>query len=234
MNPSTEAVPRLLVIGDRDDSIPAHAGIVRSFQLAGLDLEWSWLSSLEATSETLENATGIWLVPGSPYQSTEGALLACRWARERDIPFLGTCGGFQHALLELAVNALGISDAAHAEMNPESATQVIHLLACGLVGVRAGVRFAPGSRLAALAGTVESEEGYQCRYGVNPEFRSALESAGFRFTAFDQHGEIRGGELPGHQFFFGTLFQPERAALEGRLHPIVSGWMRAAGASVSG
>jgi CTP synthase (UTP-ammonia lyase) len=234
MNRPAESEPRLLLIGDRNDSIPGHAGILRSFQLARLGRGWSWLPSSEVTSETLANATGIWLVPGSPYQSTEGALLACRWARERGVPFLGTCGGFQHAVMELAVNVLGLSDAVHAEMNPDAATQVIHLLACGLVGVRAGVRFVPGSRLAALAGTEESEEGYQCRYGVNPEFRAALESAEFRFTAFDPQGEIRGGELSGHPFFFGTLFQPERAALSGRLHPIVSGWMRAAGASVSG
>jgi CTP synthase (UTP-ammonia lyase) len=42
--------------------------------------------------------SGLWCVPGSPYRSMEGALLAIRHARESGVPFLGTCGGFQHAL----------------------------------------------------------------------------------------------------------------------------------------
>jgi CTP synthase (UTP-ammonia lyase) len=153
--------------------------------------------------------------------------MACRWARERRVPFLGTCGGFQHAVLEFARNVAGIAGAAHGEIHPDPAAQVIALMQCGLVEQEAGVRFETGSRLRSLMGVGESLEGYHCRYGLNPEFRAALETAGFRFTAVDFAGEIRGGELPQHPFFVGTLFQPERWALRGKLHPVVRGFIDA-------
>jgi CTP synthase (UTP-ammonia lyase) len=50
-----------------------------------------------------------------------GALLAIRYAGENDVPFIGTCGGFQHAVIEYARNVLGWADAAHAETDPHTA-----------------------------------------------------------------------------------------------------------------
>ena len=153
--------------------------------------------------------------------------MACRWARENRVPFLGTCGGFQHAMLEFARNVAGIADAVHGETDPDSTAQVIALMQCGLVEQEAGVRFETGSRLRALMGVDESLESYHCRYGLNPEFRAVMEAADFRFTAFDSAGEVRGGELPLHPFFVGTLFQPERQALRGVVHPVIHGFVDA-------
>lgn len=62
--------------------------------------------------------------------NTQGALSTIRFAREQKLPFLGTCGGFQHALLEYARNALGIVDAAHAEIDPEGTQVLIAPLKC--------------------------------------------------------------------------------------------------------
>lgn len=75
---------------------------------------------------------------GSFWQSIsalEGALIAIRYARENSIPFLGTCGGFQHAILEYARNVLGWSDAAHAETDT-TGRMVIAPLTCSLVEKR--------------------------------------------------------------------------------------------------
>jgi CTP synthase (UTP-ammonia lyase) len=92
------------------------------------------------------------------------------------------------------------------------------------------VRFVAGSRLAQIYGGESAQEGYHCSYGVNQVHRAALERAGLRFTAFDEHGEIRGAELAAnaHPFFIGTLFQPERAALRGETPPVVRALVRAA------
>jgi CTP synthase len=57
-----------------------------------------------------------------------GALDAIRWARETGRPFLGTCGGFQHALIEFARNVLGIKDADSTEMNPNTPNPVIDMM----------------------------------------------------------------------------------------------------------
>ena len=217
----------IVIVGDRSSDVLAHSAIDQVFERFGGSVERHWLGTREVTSRELERAGGIWLVPGSPYCSLEGALMACQWAREQHLPFLGTCGGFQHAVLEFARNVAGMADAAHGEVQPDSEKQVVSLMQCGLVEREAGVRFEVGSRLRSLMGVDESLEGFHCRYGLNPGFRAVLEDAGFRFTAIDSAGEIRGGELPEHPFFVGTLFQPERWALRGKLHPVVRGFIEA-------
>jgi CTP synthase (UTP-ammonia lyase) len=53
----------------------------------------------------------IWGAPGSPFASADGMLRAIRYAREHDVPYLGTCAGFQYALIELTRNVLGVASA---------------------------------------------------------------------------------------------------------------------------
>ncbi|HET7537445.1 MAG TPA: hypothetical protein VFJ90_13380, partial [Candidatus Didemnitutus sp.] len=114
---------RLALVGDRDPQKTAHVALPRALELArhqlGVRLDWDWIASDRVfdPAKTLDGFAGIWVVPGSPYQSMDGALAAIRYAREERIPFLGTCGGFQHALIEFARNAAGIRDADHAETN---------------------------------------------------------------------------------------------------------------------
>jgi CTP synthase (UTP-ammonia lyase) len=55
-----------------------------------------------------------------------------------------------------------------------------------------------------------------------------LEKAGLCFSGFDEAGEVRALELPSHPFFLGTLFQPERSALQNQPHPIVQAFVQAA------
>ncbi|MGH6929324.1 MAG: CTP synthase C-terminal region-related (seleno)protein, partial [Dongiaceae bacterium] len=99
---------------------------------------------------------------------------------------------------------------------------------CSLVEVTDTVRLRHGSRIAAAYGTDEAVGGYRCRYGLNPAFREALASGPLRVAAEDDAGDVRALELDGHPFFVATLFQPERAALTGRLPPLVNAFASAA------
>jgi CTP synthase (UTP-ammonia lyase) len=157
----------------------------------------------------------------------EGALRAIRCAREQGRPFLGTCGGFQHAIIEYARNVLGWADAEHAETAPNAARPVITPLTCALVEKTDTIRFHKGSILATAYGCLEASEGYHCSYGINPAFLGALISGQLHVSAHDQAGEIRAVELEGHPFFVATLFQPERAALTGKTPPLVAAFVRA-------
>src|ERR1019366_6267362 len=141
--------------------------------------------------------SSLWCVPASPYRSMDGGLLAIRHARESGAPFLGTCGGVQHAVIEYARNVLGWADAEHAETAPDADRAVISLLACSLVETSGVVRFVPGSRIATAYGATEATEGYRCRYGLNAEFRSVLLAGPLRATAEDEAGEVRAVELDG-------------------------------------
>ena len=223
---------RIGLIGDHDPAVRAHQAIPIALRLAAdaavMDVGWGWVptESIHSAAD-LSGFDGLWCVPASPYRSTDGALLAIRHAREEGRPYLGTCGGFQHALLEYARNVLGWTDAENAETAPEAARQVIAPLSCSLVEARGAVRFAPRSRIARAYGTGESIEGYHCRYGLNPDFRAALVRGPLRATAHDTAGDTRAVELDGHPFFVATLFQPERAALEGRVPPLVAAFVQA-------
>jgi CTP synthase (UTP-ammonia lyase) len=220
------------LVGDYDESVPAHRAIPLALEMAAkaLDCETrcTWIGTDKiASTELLEELSGVWCVPASPYRDMEGALRAIRWARENGRPFLGTCGGFQHAIVEYARSVLGWRDAEHGETSPEAARAVITPLECALVEKTDKIRLRPGSRIAAAYGCLEAEEGYRCRYGLNPAFQKALLGGQLEATAFDGAEEVRAVELGDHLFFVGTLFQPERRALEGKVPPLVFAFVKA-------
>ncbi|PJI50547.1 MAG: hypothetical protein CTR55_04215 [Pseudomonas sp.] len=224
---------RIGLIGDRDSRVTAHWAIPLALQQSLLPhsgtLRVDWLDTPRlAAGLELEAYSGFWGIPGSPYLSTEGALRAITFARENRVPFLGTCGGFQHALLERARNVLGWSDAAHAEMDPEAARPVVHALPCSLVEVSETIRLVPGSHLAAIYGLPEIREGYRCSYGVNPAFQDELFGDSLRACAHGEDGSIRALEATDHPFFVATLFQPERKALAGIAVPLAEALLSAA------
>jgi len=225
---------RVGLIGNYDESVPAHRAIPRALALSaealGCALKWEWVATEQiSSSEQLQKYDGLWCIPASPYRSMEGALRAIRWAREQQRPFLGTCGGFQHAIVEYARSVLGWTDAEHAETAPGATRPVITLLACALVETTDTIQFQPGSRIAAAYGRLEAAEGYRCRFELNPAFRAALLTGPLRASALDAAGEVRGVELDGHPFFVATLFQPERKALEGKIPPLALAFVKALG-----
>ncbi|HTP40652.1 MAG TPA: CTP synthase [Steroidobacteraceae bacterium] len=220
------------LIGDYNPAILAHQAIPGALQLAarahGVRLQPQWLATATLQApESLRGIDGLWCVPGSPYRNGAAAMAAIGYARELGVPFLGTCGGFQHAVLDYARSVLGWRGAAHAETEPDAPLAVIAPLGCALVEARGALRLAPGSRLFAAYGVGEIEEGYHCSYGINPRLAAELTAGALHATAHDLQGEIRGVELDGHPFFVATLFQPERAALTGRSPPVVDAFVAA-------
>ncbi|HXX68939.1 MAG TPA: hypothetical protein VEK07_17260 [Polyangiaceae bacterium] len=230
MNP----IVKIGLVGDRSDKRRAHSAIPRALEsaarLIGLDVTHAWLPTpalAAGAGDALDDFDGIWCVPGSPYASMQGALAAIRCARERSIPFVGTCGGFQHALIEIARDVAGIASADHQESSPGAEEPVIHRLTCALREDEREVHILPGSRLASIYERETIREGYHCAFGVNLEYRAALERTGVAFTASDDDGDPRAIELAGHPFFLATLFQFELAALRGATPPLVVAFLRA-------
>lgn len=224
---------KLILLGDYSPDKPAHIAIPLALERAcaeqNADLVWEWVHTgdLDPTLGSLPESDALWVVPGSPYANIEAVLAAIRQARESGHPFLGTCGGFQHALIEFARNVAGLPDADHTESNPDATLPLLTPLACALVETTGRIHFNDGSLFQRAYQASNAEEGYRCSYGLNSLYRSPLAQAGLHFTAFDDDGQLRGAELPGHPFFAGTLFQPERAALAGRPAPLINAFVRA-------
>ena len=223
---------RIALIGDYDPQVTAHQAIPVALEMAaehsGLNVQWQWLATDEIHAETsLHPFDGFWCVPASPYRNMDGALLAIRFAREQRRPFLGTCGGFQHAVLEYARNVLGWSDAEHGETAPDAARALLTPLSCALVEAVDSIYLAEGSLIAQAYESAEIREGYRCRYGVNPQFEGELLKHELHAVGHDSEQGLRAVELSGHPFFVATLFQPERAALGGVLPPLVGAFVEA-------
>jgi CTP synthase (UTP-ammonia lyase) len=226
---------KIVIIGERNLAHRSHQGIEASLARFQRDLEpklaYVWMGTAAITPASVEkllhDATGVWCAPGSPYASTAGALLAIRHARETGKTFLGTCGGFQHALMEFAQNVLG-HEAVHQELAPAARHPLIIKLSCSLVGAQGKIIATVPGRFADLLGGPESIEEFHCNYGFNGDLAGIFQGSGLAFVAHDETGQVRAFRLEHHPFFVGTLFQPERRALSGSLHPLVEAFFRAA------
>ncbi|HEY1731142.1 MAG TPA: hypothetical protein VGG15_05320 [Terriglobales bacterium] len=220
---------RIALVGDFNPKVIAHQAIPKALVLAAgdIDLRPEWLATESAEVAPLEDYAGFWCVPASPYLSMDGALRVIRFARENDRPFLGTCGGCQHAVLEFARNVLNISGAGHTESDPTTSEPVITNLACSLIEASEVLRPLKGTRFHQIYGAEQVRETYHCSYGLNPEYLRRLEERGLRVGVLGPNGEARAVELSAHRFFLATLFQPERSALANKHHPLITAFAAA-------
>lgn len=234
MSDTTAHTATLALVGDRSPEVVSHTRIPRLLDaLAARDrlvLDAYWIPTEDArTADAVRGFDAVWVLPGSPYRSEAGVLTAIRTAREEGIPFLGTCGGFQHALLEYARNVCGLARAAHAENDPDAEDPLIEPLACSLVGHEAAVRLEPGSLAESVIGSGRTVERYFCAYGPSRHL-DTLRAHGLRFSGRDEDDRVRVAELPAHDhpFFLATLFQPELSGDGSHPHPVLRALARAA------
>ncbi len=221
---------KVALIGDFHESVIAHQAIPVALRLCGAEGVWMHTASLGGdVASQLSGFAGVWCVPASPYANMQGALDAIRYARESKRPFLGTCGGFQHAIIEYARNVCGMRGADHAESNPEGNALLIAPLVCPLVEQTEELLLEAGSIVSQAYGGIERiRETYHCSFGFNPDFEAQVFTGGpLRASVRYANGEIRGMELRGHPFYVATLFQPERRALEGIVPPLVRAFVEA-------
>ena len=237
---------RIGILGDFNIEFRSHHATNDALQHAAakleLKLESEWIptpSLLEAgANKVLEGFDGLLASPGSPYESFDGMLKGIEFARTRDWPFLGTCGGFQYTFIECARNVLGLKDADTAENNSRSKNIIIYPVACAvpdrkknapkLSGVVPEIRLRPGSYLQSFYGKDTAVEEFFCNFEVNPEYEWAAIEAGFPVVARGTNSEIRAIESPTHRFFVATLFQPQLSSKPNDPHPLMLAFVQAA------
>ena len=224
------------IIGDFKPASQSHIAtndaIGHSSAALDLAVEHRWIGTEELAqpegARWLAEFSGFWIAPGSPYKSLAGALSAIRTAREQRIPLLGTCGGFQHIILEYARNVLGFADAEHEETDPQASRLFISRLTCSLVGRTMSITLQPDSLVARCYGQTRIQEQYRCNFGVNPEYEDVLRSSALRVVGSDDEGVVRVVELAGHPFFVGTLFVPQLTSAQSAPHPLILAFVKAA------
>jgi CTP synthase (UTP-ammonia lyase) len=219
------------MVGDHSGQHPLHLATETSLLDGPHAPRVEWIATdrtMSSVGTSLTRYAGFLISPGSPYRSMTGALAIIRYARENRVPLLGTCGGFRHLIVEFARNVAALSDADHAETNPAAARLAVTPLECSLAGQIHPVRLVAGTQAAAIYAVEETLEPFFCNCGVNPKYRSLLETHGLAISGVDERGEVRIVELPSHPFFLGTLYVPQARHKPGDPHPLIRAFVEAA------
>lgn len=215
----------IALIGEYTPAFPPHAStntaIVHAKNALAVDIVADWISTADINQTLFQHYEGIWIAPGSPYKNMDNTLAAIRYARENNIPCLGTCGGFQHMIIEYARHVLGFKDAQHAEYDPYASKLFISQLNCSLAGREMQLNFKADSKVAAIYAELTATEQYYCNFGVNPDCVDILKQGQMQISGADVEGDIRVIEWPGHPFFMGTLFVPQTRSTATQPHPLV-------------
>jgi len=227
---------RIGIIGDFNPDNPTHVktnlALGHAANLLQAEVAVAWVPTMEIEEHgpeaVLGACDGLWCSPGSPYRSMEGALRGIRFARENGAPFIGTCGGYQHAVIEFARNVLGFAEADHEESNPYASVLFVSKLVCSVFDKTLLIKLKPGSAARKYIGRDQISEHYYCNFGLNPEFRNQIEDGGMVISGEDPDGEARVLELPDHPFFIATLFLPQDSSTKEQPHPLIAAFLKAA------
>lgn len=222
--------PTIGIIGDFKADKHTHIALNECITHCGPiigDVQFPWIGTETLGSINKEDYDAFWIAPGSPYKDDQAVYDLIRWSRENDFPMLGICGGFQYMMVEYARNVLGLEDADHEESEPHGAKLVIAKMECSLKGSMEDIFITRyDSWLYRILKTEKYHAGYNCAYGINPEFESALDKPPLVFTAFSEDGRPRAFELTTHRFFRGTLFQPPLTSTAEHPNPLILDFVR--------
>ncbi|XP_058504344.1 CTP synthase 1-like [Solea solea] len=191
------------------------------------------------------SADGVLVPGGFGVRGTEGKILAIKWARKQNKPFLGVCLGMQLAVCEFAREVLGWEDANSTEFDPESKHPVVidmpehnpgQMGGTMRLGKRRTIFKSNTSVLKKLYGDSDYvEERHRHRFEVNPELTHHFESKGLHFVGQDVEGErMEVVELEGHCYFVGVQYHPEFTSRPIKPSPPYFGLLLAAAGKLPG
>jgi CTP synthase len=215
-----------------------HAGIHNGCRVHVRWVDAEHMTLDEARAE-LASADGVLVPGGFGSRGWEGKILACRVAREDEIPYLGICLGMHVAVSEFARHVCGLDGANSTEMDPETPYPVIDLLpeqkevedlgGTMRLGAQA-VELAEGTRTREVYGDepVISER-HRHRYEVNNAYRQQLLDGGLVVSGTFQEGRlVEIVELPDHPWFVASQFHPEFKSRPTRPAPLFREFVEAA------
>lgn len=223
----------LAIVGDFNADFKPHPATNEALSDAAntlafaLNTTWLPTRSLLTQDDSWESFDGFLISPGSPYESMKGALNVIEFARNFPRPVLGTCGGFQHIVIEYARNVLNLTDAEHAEYDPYASNLLISKLECSLVGQLLTIEIKEDSSVFQIYKKRIIKEHYYCNFGLNPEYQAVLDEGGLRVAGVDENNEARILELAGHPFFVATLFVPQLNSSLANPHPLLLAFLEA-------
>ena len=222
-----------------------HAGIKNKAQVNINFVEAENITS-KNIRKTLKNADAVLVPGGFGERGIEGMILACKYARENDIPYLGICLGMQVAIIEYARNVLKLKDANSTEFNKDTKHPVIGLITewsdiSGKKEKRSkdsdlGGTMRLGGQLCVLKKKSNSYKMYKKkeiierhrhRYEVNPNYKSEMINNGLDVVGTSIDGKlVEMIEISNHKWFLACQFHPEFTSNPRDGHPIFNSYIK--------
>ena len=203
----------------------------------------TWIESEEfeknpSTLKNLDEYHGIIIPGGFGKRGSEGKILAANYARERNIPYLGLCFGFQLAIVSFARHVCGLAGANSTELDSSTKYPVIDILpsqkTVSSMGatMRLGghdINVAEGSIAYSLYGSKKIRQRHRHRYEFNQNYLKIFQKNGLRLSGFSDNmlrAEIL--EIPAHPFYIATQYHPEFLSRPGKPEPVFNAFATAA------
>jgi CTP synthase len=237
---------KVAVVGKYVELRDAYLSVKEALIHAGASLDtevevlWIHSESIDAANvqAQLRGVDAVVVPGGFGERGIEGKVIAARYARQNQIPYLGLCLGMQVMVVEAARTALGTDAVNSTEFDPETPNPVISLLSeqkgiedkGGTMRLGAYVcRLQPGSKAHRAYDADDVRERHRHRYEFNNAYRQTLESFGLAASGTSPDGElVEICELRDHPFMVGTQFHPEFRSRPDRAHPLFKELVRVA------
>ena len=229
---------KIAVVGKYVDLHDSYISVKEALRHAGLyhnrEIEISWIHSenieRDGPEEYLNSVGGIVVPGGFGPRGVEGMIQAARYAREREIPYLGLCLGMQLMVIDLARFVLSSPNANSTEFDPTTPHPVIDLMtdqqSVHAMGgtMRLGIypcELVDDTKAANAYGTQRVEERHRHRFEFNNSYREILQEGGLIASGLSPDGNlVEISELVDHPFMLGVQFHPEFLSRPNNAHPL--------------
>lgn len=229
---------KIALVGKYVELKDAYLSVYQALKAAGYahdaNVEIEWIKSMDIKENNvdtlLSHCDGVLVPGGFGQRGSEGKILAIKYAREHNVPFLGICLGMQLAVIEYAEDVLGMEGANSTEFDPESKYPVIDILRDQYNGIDMGGTLRLGSYDCKLTKGSLAEscykkdlirERHRHRYEFNSKFAEQFASSHMKFSGINpQTGLVEIVELDNHPFFIASQFHPEFTSRPLRPNPL--------------
>ena len=205
-----------------------HAGVANDVKVNIKPVEVEKLETCSA-EEMLSGADAIFVPGGAEHKNLNGEIKTAKYAREKGIPYFGTCLGMQAMAVEFARDVLGLVNADSTEFNKNTDTPVICSVAEGSA-LRIGAykcKLVPGTKTAAVYNAESVDERHSRHYEFNNEYAEQLEKAGLKIAGrCPSANQVEILEIPEHPWMIGVQFQPEFLSRPVKPHPLFEDFIR--------
>lgn len=229
---------KIALVGKYTERATAYQSITDAIKTAGLlkskAIDISLVSSeqVETEPQILDEYDGILVAPGFGFRGFEGKVVACKYARENDVPCLMIGMGAQAGAIEFARNVCNMSSAQSQEFEEETPYPVVKFSEPRMLKKGSfPTVITAGTYLSKIYGYGTVSERHRHRFDFNEEYEQILLKNGMVFSAHSPTGVPEAFEVPKNKFYIGMIYSPEYRSRLLTTHPVFEEFIKATSAN---